>query len=390
MTDDPNASRLTPDSPTNARASALPGREERPGDVPPALGTEEADEINLLELANVLLKRWKLVVGVPLMAALVAATISLLLPKKFTATATFVPEAEAGESGLPGSLRGLASQFGIGIPGGGGSPAQFYADVMESRTLRDQILMAWFADPRAEEPGDSATLMDILEIQGDSEAESLEMGREVLDGTVSVGVDNKTNLVSISVQTRYRVLSARVANRFVEQLVRFNLETRQSNVKTRRQFIESRVAEAEIALRMTEEALQGFLEQNRQFRGAPQLEVQYERLQRQVALKQEMLITLSRQYEEARIQEVNDTPMITVVDRAVPPVLKSSPRRKLIVLVTFFLFGAIGLVWAFAGEAIENAQQQNKGDYRKFISHWKDLTQEIRSILLRRPTKKHI
>ena len=358
--------------------------------MPPALGTEGADEINLLGFADVLLKRWKLVVGVPLIAVLVAAIISLLLPKKFTATATFVPEAEAGESGLLGSLSGLASQFGIGIPGGGGSPAQFYADVMESRTLRDQILLAWFADPQAEEPGDSATLMDILEIQGDSEAESLEMGREVLDGTVSVGVDNVTNLVSISVQTRYRVLSARVANRFVEQLVRFNLETRQSNVKTRRQFIESRVAEAEIALRTTEEALQGFLEQNRQFRGAPQLEVQYERLQRQVALKQEMLITLSRQYEEARIQEVNDTPMITVVDRAVPPVLKSSPRRKLIVLVTFFLFGGIALVWAFIGEAIENAQEQNEGDYQKFISHWKDMTQEIRSILLRRPTKKHI
>ena len=269
------------------------------------------------------------------------------------------------------------------------SPAQFYADVMESRTLRDQILLAWFADPQAEEPGDSATLMDILEIQGDPE-ESLEMGRKVLDGTVSVGVDDRTNLVSISVRTRYRVLSARVANRFVEQLVRFNLETRQSNVKTRRQFIESRVAEAEIALRMTEEALQGFLEQNRQFRRAPQLEVQYERLQRQVALKQEILITLSRQYEEARIQEVNDTPMITIVDRAVPPVLKSSPKRKLIVLVTFFLFGAIAMAWAFAGEAIENAQEQNEGDYQKFISHWKDMTQEIRSILLRRPSKKHI
>ena len=96
--------------------------------MPPALGTEEADEINLLEFANVLLKRWKLVVGVPLTAALVAAVYSLLVPPNFTATATFFPEREASEVMRLGGLGGLASQFGIGV--GGGGSAQFYADVM--------------------------------------------------------------------------------------------------------------------------------------------------------------------------------------------------------------------------------------------------------------------
>jgi uncharacterized protein involved in exopolysaccharide biosynthesis len=66
---------------------------------------EEVEEISLLELANVLLKRWKLVVGLPLLAAVLTAIISLLIPPKYTATATFVPEEESQSLILRGRSR---------------------------------------------------------------------------------------------------------------------------------------------------------------------------------------------------------------------------------------------------------------------------------------------
>ena len=50
---------------------------------------DEEDEISLLGLANVLLKQWRLVAGLPIAAAAVAVVVSLLIPPKFTATATF-------------------------------------------------------------------------------------------------------------------------------------------------------------------------------------------------------------------------------------------------------------------------------------------------------------
>lgn len=331
---------------------------------------EEDDEITLLKLANVLLNRWKLVVGVPVGAAVGAALVLLPIPPKFTATTTFVPAAEESGTRLPASVAGFASQLGIGVPGNENSP-EFYAGVLESRTVRDQVLLVRFAAPRSEETADSAALLDILGVEGESETERLENGREELDDMVSVTVDRVTSVVSISVETRHRALSAAVANRFVELLSQFNLETRQSSVQARRQFVEERLSEAQVELRQAEEDRQSFLERNREFRDSPQLEFQDERLQRQVAIKQEVLITLRREYEEARIQEVNDAPVITVIDQAVPPQKRSGPRRLLNVLFAFVLGGTVGIFGVFGQEFVEHAKNKEPEEFRKLASRWR-------------------
>ncbi len=351
----------------------------------PGYRDDEVDEISLLELVNVLLKRWKLIVGIPLGTAFLAGVNSLIVPPKYTATATFIPEVEQEGMGLPGGLAGLAAQFGVAVPGGGTSSSAFYADVLQSRTLLDQVLLTRFPDPRSEEPGDSAALIDIIDIKGDEEPERLERGRRALARAVSIGVDDETFVVSLSVETkRYRATAAAVANRFVDLLSEFNTETRQSNAQVRRRFIEERMAEAEMELVLAEEVLKDFLERNRQFRGSPELTFEYERLQRQVTIKQEVFTTLRRSYEEARIQEVNDTPVITVIDRAVPPVRKSSPKRKLNVILAFMLGGVLSVVWAFGQEYAERARAREKAEYQEFTSRWAAIKRELGSLLRRR------
>ena len=345
----------------------------------PALWSEdEVEEVSLLQLANVLLKWWKLVAGLPLAAAFLAVVISLVIPSKYTGTATFVPETESKGISLPGGLMGLASQFGVTVPSGGTS-ARFYADVLESRTLRDEVLLASFQDPRTRALADSATLLDILEIDGDTEVERLETGRKELDATTSAWVDNETSVVSVSVETRYPRLSADVANLYLRLLNRFNLETRQSQARERRRFIEERLAAAEQELRAGEEVLQTFLERNRQFRGSPELEVEYERLQRQVRIKEQVFTTLRQQYEEARIQEVNDTPVITVIDEAVPPDEKSSPKHLLNITLAFVLGGILAVLVAFAREYVQRIRERDEEAAQQFRSHWEAMKREIRS-----------
>jgi uncharacterized protein involved in exopolysaccharide biosynthesis len=60
-----------------------------------------------------------------------------------------------------------------------------------------------------------------------------------------------------------------------------------------------------------------------------------------VQVKQEVYLTLAKAYEEARIAEVRDIPVLTVIDSAVAPVRRSFPRRKLNTLLGLLL-GAIG------------------------------------------------
>ena len=153
---------------------------------------DESTEISLLELVSVLLRRWKLVVGLPLIAALATTVLMLLLPPNYTATATFVPETESSNLSLPSGIAGLAAQFGIAAPGGGSRSPAFYADVLQSRTLQDQVLLAEHSDPRTADSEDRASLLDIIGIGGDSETQRLERGREVLDESVSIRVDDET------------------------------------------------------------------------------------------------------------------------------------------------------------------------------------------------------
>ena len=349
----------------------------------PAEQPNRGEEISLLALVNILFRRYKLVAGLPIGTSSIAIVIALLQNPQYTATVLFVPETETGAA-APGGLAGIAAQFGVNVGGNVVNSPDFFADVLTSRTLRDQVLQTKFPDPTTQAPGDSASLLDILEIEKDTETERLEFGREILAGAVSVGVSPQTGIVSVSVETEYRPLSAQVANLFVDLLDEFNSETRQLNAESRRRFVEVRVTDTERELSEAEENLQRFLERNRLWRGSPELVVQYERIQRQVTIKQEVLITLSRQYEEARIQEVNDTPLITVIDRAVPPERKSSPRRRLMV-IQWFLAGAVfALFAAIAQEYVERAAKRDEPEFRELSSHWEAIKAKVPGTAARR------
>jgi uncharacterized protein involved in exopolysaccharide biosynthesis len=337
----------------------------------------QVERVGVLRLTNVLLQRWKLVVGLPMAAAVLTAIISLLLPARFTATVTFVPEAEESGLPLPSGIMGLAAQFGVALPAEGTNSPDFYAEVLHSRTLLDEVLLTQFADPRSEASRDSIVLLDVLEIEGETTAQRLEAGRAELRDISEVSVDNATDIVALAVETRYPALSAEVANHFIALLNRFNLETRQSNAQERRRFIEGRVDEVERELWEAEEALKEFLEGNRQYLGSPELKFQYDRLSRQVVLKQEVLSTLRRQYEDARIQEVNDTPVITVIDAAVPPVEKSSPQRTLSVIMAFILGGILAVAGAFSADYLDRARISDEGDYQEIKTRWAEIRREV-------------
>jgi LPS O-antigen subunit length determinant protein (WzzB/FepE family) len=146
-----------------------------------------------------------------------------------------------------------------------------------------------------------------------------------------------------------------------------------------REFIETRVEDAQAELLGAEDQLQRFLEQNRQFQDSPQLQFEYERLQRQVAIKQQILTSLRRSYEEARIQEVNDTPVLTVIDAANIPKEKSSPKRKVIVAVSLLMGGMIGLVVAFTKEYFGHVSSSDQAKHREFGELWSTMARDIKS-----------
>jgi tyrosine-protein kinase Etk/Wzc len=335
-----------------------------------------AVSLNLLQFLNALLTRRRAVVGFPLLAALAATVVSLILRPTFTATTTFVPETR-GRPVLPASIAGLAGQLGLSVGTNASESPRFYAQVAKSRELLERILLTRFPDPRTSGQ-DSTRLLEILKVRGRNSLDSLQDGVKELSKLVSTRVDLQTNIVTLSVESRYPGLASAVANTFIDYINDFNTKTRQFQARERRKFVEQRLVEGERQLRVAEDDLKRFYELNRSWQQSPQLTFEEIRLRGQVDIQKELYLTLRREYETARIEEVNDTPVITVIDAAVRPQKKSSPRRGLIVLLTFVLAG-IGVVsWAVGAEYFERSRRDEEEEYRRLIRLLEALRDEAR------------
>ena len=261
---------------------------------------EFEEERSVLEILNVLLKRWRVVLGFPFVVAVVVVGISFFVPPTFTATTSFVPEMRS-EGGLPAGLGALAGQLGISFGNEASQSPRFYAEVSKSRGVLDRLLLSRYADPRkGREIGDSTTLLTILQSGGLNGVDSLERGARKLARLIAVGVDAQTNIVTLKVQSQYPTLAAALANRLVGYLNDFNTLSRQSQARERRKFTEQRVAAGEHELRDAEEALKHFYQANRSWQQSPQLVFEEGQLRRQVDLRQELYRTSTRPLESRK------------------------------------------------------------------------------------------
>ena len=95
-----------------------------------------------------------------------------------------------------------------------------------------------------------------------------------------------------------------------------------------------------------------FLEANRQFENSPLLRFRRDELQRRVTQRQSVLTTLVQAFEEARISEVRDTPVITVLQTPFLPPGPDDRQTLVVALLGIVLGGAIGVVFAFVVEAV--------------------------------------
>ena len=82
------------------------------------------------------------------------------------------------------------------------------------------------------------------------------------------------------------------------------------------------------------------------FKEVPQAGIEYIRLTREYEIQTKVLEFIYPIYEQAKIEEQKDIPAVLVVDKAIPPQKKSSPKRSLIVIAAFLLsfFFSVGYV----------------------------------------------
>ena len=353
----------------DAPARAVPGR------------SLAADELNPFELLNAVLQSWRAMLTLVVVAILAVMVYWAVAPRTYTATVAFVPEARS-QTQLPAGLAGFVGQLGLSLGSGTTESPRFYATVVKSRALMEQILLSSFPDPRrGAAPGDSLRLLQFLGVGGRNHADSLYNALKELDQLVSADVDNATNIVQVSVDARDPAVAAAVANRFVEYLNTFNAKSRESRARARRKFTEERVGAAADELRVAEAAVKTFYERNHGWQQSPELVLVEASLRRQVTIGQEVYLTLRREYETARIEEVNDTPVITVIEPAATPQRPSKPHLAFLLSLAVVVSGFAGLAWALFSRYVSRARHEYRPPYREFVSLRHQARREIGNAL---------
>ena len=96
-------------------------------------------------------------------------------------------------------------------------------------------------------------------------------------------------------------------------------------------------------LKNYENELESFQLKNSNLIDNPTIQLKRERLIRSVEISKELFLFLKLEYEQAKIQEFDNTEKIHILDVAEPNFYKSSPKRLLIVFLTLVtsFFGSI-------------------------------------------------
>lgn len=242
------------------------------------------------------LVKWRKFIGKNvLIIVLVAAIISLIVPQKYTASATILPP--SGEqstmlgllsASIPGDLAGLTGMAGV-LPGVA-TPSDLYAAIMTSGSIKGSIIRKY-------------------DLKREFKVETMSDAVKALDGITSIQVTPE-GLITVAVTYTDKYLAANIANSYLEELDKFNTETAMTVGKRYRLFIEERLNDNLDSLRYAEEMLRKFQEKHRTIALDIEVENAIETiadLKRQIILLEAKkgAIAASSKYENPNLYAIN-------------------------------------------------------------------------------------
>jgi uncharacterized protein involved in exopolysaccharide biosynthesis len=372
------------------------------------------EEINLLDLLRVIVRRKKLIIKVCAAAVVLSIGVSLAMPNIYTATARVLPpqkESAGGISALLGQVGGLA-----GLAGGAlGGSSDLYLGILKSRSVADAVIKK-------------------LDLQKRFECKSLDEARLALARVVKTQA-GKDGIIAITADSKDPVLAATLANTMVAELGNRSVQLNLTKAGTERTFLEKRLELVKDDLAKAENNLRDFQEKNKMLKvdsqaaatiegiaklraeivakevqlaslksfqtdespdvqllktsiaklrnqmgafsgggsgdvipavgSVPNLGLEYARRLRELKTQEAIFEQLKKQYEVAKYNEAKDSSSIQVLDDAVVPAKKSKPKRSLIVLLSTVTAFFISIFIIFIQEYFAKMSDEDRGRWNE-------------------------
>lgn len=369
------------------------------------------DSIDVFDLLIVLAKHKTLLVALPLAAAIVGAIVSLLMPSIYTATTRILPpnQGQSTATALIGQLGGLGAGAAAAL--GVKTPADLFIGMLKSRSVADALIERYDLQKMFNTQYADDTRLALASIS------SMSYGK---DGIIAVSVEHSdakraaelanayveelhklNDRLAITEAAKRRLFFEKKLAEEKDSLASAEMDLKRTQEQTGlikldeqgRAIIEAvahvraQIAAKEVQIgamrsfateqnpdRIRAEAeLTGLrqqlakLEQNSpSVHGGtfvptgkvPEVGLEYVRRLRDVKYHETLFELFAKQYELARVEESRDASVIQVLDRAVPPERRTSPKRKMIVIFAGLAGVFAAVLSAFAHEAYERARSQ--------------------------------
>jgi tyrosine-protein kinase Etk/Wzc len=378
------------------------------------------DEISLLDIVIVIVQyRW-LILKIAAYTVVIAVIVSLLLPIRYTAMTSILPPQQTSSAGsaLMAQLGGLSSVASLA----GGSlglknPNDLQVAMLKSRTVEDAMLDRFHLVElfKVKQRSDARKqLENVVEIDSGSKDglirisvtdRSPQRAAEMANGYVeefkrlssnlavteasqrrlffeqqlAQAKDNlanaeedlkrtgqKTGLIQLDSQTRATIeLVAELRGEIAAKEVQINaMRSFATGENPELQMAEQQLAglrsQAEKMGAASEDASNALIPKG----GMQEAGIEYVRKLRDVKYFETIFDLLARQYEIAKVDEARQGATVQVVDGAIVPDRRSSPKRTLIVLGAAVLGLFLGVVWAFSKEGLTRLSKNPAEQHR--------------------------
>jgi uncharacterized protein involved in exopolysaccharide biosynthesis len=328
----------------------------------------EEDTISLSDILLTMAEQLKVIVLTTFISVFLTFTyVQFIQTLQYASWATvLLPENKMGNLG---GLAGLASQFGVNVPMGATadlSSPSLYPELLRSRTFAEKILDKEFY---LDKYGKKLSLLAIL-THGD---EAPKVGQDRLianavnklnDEILVFDQDPKSTFSVIKVTAEDPIFAKELADVVLAELEALNRYFKSETVSEKNTFIENRIASVEGDLEASEQALKDFNERNRQI-SSPALQLGQERLERDVEVQKGIYLTLKQQLELAKIEEVQETSVVQVLDRPTVAFNPSNKNLVLSVILSFILGSGLGVMIGFIRSYLDNNDMEERKKLRR-------------------------
>lgn len=376
------------------------------------------NRIELKSYIRVIMKWRKLIFWNTFIIAVIAFIISLIIPKKYTATASLLPP-------LPGdalwsietSMLGLR---GIGLTGA--TPSDLFAAILKSHTVMDSVIK-------------ENNLMKAFKTK------TLKDTYATLTKYTNINVAPE-GVINIATTANTPILAKNIADSYIKNLDILNKTLVMSIGKRNRMFLERRLTEVQNDLKTIEDSLKKFQElhktisiedeikptleaiadikaqivsnkiklgmlreyateenpeivrlkseikelnnnlTNMEYKkddshfgigfsvpltDLPKVSLELARYIRDVKVQEKLLSLIIEQYELAKTQEIKDTPTVNILESPMIPERKSYPKRSIIVFFSLILSLCFSTTLAFCLNWLDNLSEVEKAEWQKVL-----------------------